>query len=318
MGVCTARVHGAAGGSQRVIDPHEISDLLPNDGNVIWLDIQDPTLGDLELLRREFGFHELALEDVAKQHQRAKVDQYDGYYFVVFYAIEPDTLREVNLFIGENYVVTIHRGELPAISETVERWQQNRDKLQHGIGLLVYSLMDAIVDGYFPVVDGIAERVDEIEQEIFRRASRESLEDVFALKKRLLSLRRILVPERDVMNVLARRDQPIFGEEVTVYFQDVYDHLLRVVESVDLYRDQLSSTLDAYLSMASNRLNETMKRMTAFATILMSVTLVASIYGINFEYMPELNWPLGYAWALGLMATVAGGLAAIFRKLDWY
>jgi magnesium transporter len=225
MGVCTARVHGATGGTQRVIDPHEISDLLPNDGNVIWLDIQDPTLGDLELLRREFGFHELALEDVAKQHQRAKVDQYDGYYFVVFYAVEPDTLREVNLFIGENYVVTIHRGELPAISETVERWQQNRDKLQHGIGLLVYSLMDAIVDGYFPVVDGIAERVDEIEQEIFRRASRESLEDVFALKKRLLSLRRILVPERDVMNVLARRDQPIFGEEVTVYFQDVYDHL---------------------------------------------------------------------------------------------
>lgn len=317
MSICRARVHSPSRGFDDSVDPEAISDLLPESDNVLWLDIQDPTSGDLELLRQEFGFHELALEDVEKAHQRAKVDQYEGYYFLVLYALRERQVCELNLFVGPNYLVTVHRGEVPEINETLDRWRQNAGRLERGVGVLVYSLLDAIVDGYFPVLDAIAEQVEDIDQAIFDPRSRDCLAEVFALKKELLNLRRVLAPERDVLNVLIRRDQPLFGQDVLPYFQDVYDHAIRVLDAIDLYRDQLSSTLDAYLSVASNRLNYVMKRMTALATILMSVTLISSTYGMNFQNMPELQWPYGYAYALGLMLAIAVGLAVLFMRIDW-
>ena len=133
----------------------------------------------------------------------------------------------------------------------------------------------------------------------------------------MLAVRRVLGPERDVMNVLVRRDSPVFGAETIVYFQDVYDHILRVTDAVDSYRDLLSSALDVHLSMTSNRLNQVMKTLTGSSIILMSMTLVASVYGMNFDVMPELDWQLGYAWALGLMTVVGGTLFAVFRRIDW-
>lgn len=317
MGVCRARVHSPSRGFDDAVDPEEISELLPEGDNVLWLDVQDPTPGDMELLRKEFGFHPLALEDVEKAHQRAKIDQYEGYYFLVFYALRGNEACELNLFIGPNYLVTVHRGEVPEINETLERWRQNADRLERGIGVLVYSLLDAIVDGYFPFLDAIAERVEDIEEAIFAPRSRDCLAEVFALKKALLNIRRVLAPERDVLNVLVRRDQPMFGQDVLIYFQDVYDHAIRVLDAIDLYRDQLSSTLEAYLSVASNRLNFVMKRMTALATILMSVTLIASVYGMNFDVMPELHWQFGYGYAIGLMLAIAIGLTVLFMRIDW-
>jgi magnesium transporter len=311
-------VHSPQRGFEDEVDPEAISDLLPDEKNVLWLDVQDPTEGDLKLLREEFGFHELALEDVARAHQRAKVDQYEGYYFIVFYAFRERQACEVNLFVGTNYLVTVHRGEVPEITETVQRWRQNGDRLEPGVGVLVYSLLDAIVDGYFPVLDEIAERVEDLEEAIFNPRRQNSLAELFSLKKELLNIRRVLAPERDVLNVLVRRDQPMFGQETIVYFQDVYDHAIRVLDSIDLYRDQLSSTLEAYLSVASNRLNVTMKRMTALATILMSVTVIASIYGMNFQLKPfPLESETGFDFAVGLMVVIALVSAYWFRRIDW-
>jgi magnesium transporter len=317
MAVLRTVLHDVSGEFQESIDPESISELIPDERNVLWLDIQDPTKGDFELLRREFDFHELALEDVVARHQRAKIDEYPDYYFVVFYALSPGESREINLFIGDNYLVTVHHGEVPEIGEMVDRWCKNADRIERGVGVLVYSLLDAVVDGYFPVVDEIAERVEVIEEQIFSAGRRDFLGEVFALKKELLNIRRCLGPGRDVLNVLIRRDQPILGEHTLIYFQDVYDHTLRVLETIDLYRDQLSSLLDAHLSVVSNRLNYVMKRMTALATILMSVTLIAGIYGMNFRYMPELEWQYGYAFALGAIAAVGTALALLFRKFDW-
>jgi len=317
MAVTRSLLHRASGGFDDTIDIDAIGDLIPSPDNVVWLDIQDPIEADIECLRSEFGFHELALEDVVKRHQRAKVDQYEGYYFVVFYAVRDLGVVEVSLFIGENYLVTIHEGEVPEIAETVERWHKNADRITHGIGLPVYSLLDAIVDGYFPVVDDIAERVEVIEDAIFDARPGDNLSEVFVLKKQLLNLRRTLTPERDVLNVLIRRDDPILGQDMLVYFQDVYDHVVRVLDSIDLYRDQLSGLLEAHLSVVSNRLNVVMKRMTALATILMSVTLVAGVYGMNFANMPELQWEYGYYYALGLMVALGLILTYVFKRIDW-
>lgn len=317
MPISRSLVHHAEGGFDESFEPDWISDLIQDTRQVVWLDIQDPTDGDIELLRREFGFHELALEDVVKRHQRAKIDRYDSFYFIVFYVVRRGGYEEIYIFIGENYLVTIHDGEVPEIAETVERWRRNADHMRRGVAVPVYSLLDAIVDGYFPVIDDIAEEVEAMEAAIFEPSRRNHQREVFALKRELLNARRVLAPEREVLNVLIRRDEPVLGEDTVVYFQDIYDHIIRVLDNIDLQRDQLSGLLEANLSIVSNRLNFVMKRMTALATILMSVNLIASNYGMNFEVIPELHWGFGYAWALGLMVLVGLVLTLVFRRIDW-
>jgi magnesium transporter len=317
MVVSRVLVHHAEGGFDESPELNWIDDLIRDGRHVVWLDIEDPSDDDIELLRREFGFHELALEDVVRRQQRAKIEHYGDYCFIVFYAIRRGSYDEINLFIGPKYLVTIHAAAVPEIAETVERWRKNADRMGHGVAIPVYSLLDAVVDGYFPVVDELAERVDALEDSIFDPRARTSLPEVFGLKRELLNLRRVLAPEREVLNVLIRRDEPILGEGTLVYFQDIYDHVIRVLDTVDLYRDQLSGLLEAQLSVVSNRLNFTMKRMTALATILMSVNLIASNYGMNFDNMPELRWEYGYFFTLGLMVMVGLLLAVAFRRFDW-
>ena len=317
MSVKRVLVHHAEGGFDDSPKLESISDLIQDASEIVWLDLQDPTDADVELLRTEFGFHELALEDVTTRQQRPKIERYDGYYFIVFYALRRGHCEEINLFIGANYLVTIHDGEVPEIATTVERWRLNADRIGHDVAVPIYSLLDALVDGYFPVIDDIAEDVEDIESAMFGRTSDNHQQEIFSLKRELLNLRRILAPEREVLNTLIRRDEPVLGEETLPYFQDVYDHVIRVLDTVDLNRDQLSGLLDAHLAVVSNRLNGVMKRMTALATILMSVNLVASNYGMNFESMPELHWPYGYAYALGLMIVVGVILTYVFKRIDW-
>jgi magnesium transporter len=317
MPVSRVLVHHADGGFDEAPPLESISDCIEDRQKIVWLDLQDPTDEDVELLRSEFGFHELALEDAVRRDQRPKIDLYDGYCFVVFYAVRRGRDDEIGLFVGKNYLVTVHTGPVPEIDATVERWRLNADRLGHSIAVLTYSLLDAIVDGYFPVIDEITEEVEDIETAMFESGSVDRQKEVFALKRELLNIRRVIAPEREVLNTLIRRDEPILGEQTLPYFQDIYDHLIRIMDSVDLVRDQLTSLLDAQLSVISNRLNMVMKRMTALSTILMSANLVAAIYGMNFVFIPELGWSYGYAWALGVMVVVGVILAVIFRRVDW-
>ena len=309
-------------GGQDSLPLAEISEVLGDDCKLLWVDGASPSPEDLRQIGEEFGFHPLALEDAARRHQRPKLDQYDGFIFIVFYGLtiadgRPRT-HELNLFVGHNYLVTVHDGSVAAISETAERWRRNvAQSGNRGIGLLVHSLLDALVDGYFPVVDDLAERIEDLEAAIFERRDPGAQEAIFQFKKDLLAIRRLMAPERDVMNVLVRRESPVFDDEHIVYFQDVYDHILRVTDALDTYRDLLSSALDASLSATSNRLNQVMKTLTASSIILMSMTLVASVYGMNFDHMPELHWLLGYPWALGLMTAIGVSVFAIFRRIDW-
>jgi magnesium transporter len=317
-------VHGEPNGRfRRDVPVAQLEELARRPDDLLWIDIQDPSPAEIARIGEQFQLHPLALEDAARFRQRPKVDQYDTFLMIVFFALSwpadagPQT-QELHLFVGANYLITIHQGELPAIAATAKRWSQHpHTQGKQQIGLLVYALLDAIVDDYFPVIDTLAERTDELEQAIFDAGDVTAQARIFALKKDLLAMRRVVAPERDVMNVLVRRDTPLFGDREIVYFQDVYDHVLRVTDAIDLYRELLSSALDASMSLTAHRLNKVMRTLTASSIILMSVTVVASIYGMNFDYMPELHWALGYPWALGLMLLIAGSLLALFRHIDW-
>lgn len=301
----------------------DISELRQVDGNIVWADVSDPTSRDFDELAEEFGFHHLSLEDCRNEHQRPKIEEYPGYYFIVLYEAQlagPQDrleLRELNIFLGKNFLVTVHSRPIRAIETASRLWREWLDRADQGAGVLAYLLIDAIVDDYLPLLDIVSERMDDLEDSIFGTWRAEVIEEIFAVKKKLLYLRRAVTPLRDVFNTMLRREQPMFPRETHVYFQDVFDHLIRVSDTIDTLRDMLGSTMDAYLSVSGNRMNKIMKRLTSVATILMSVTLVAGIYGMNFERMPELQWRYGYVLALLSMVAVGLGLYAYLKKINW-
>jgi magnesium transporter len=304
-------------------DVSEISDLRGKEHNVVWADVADPSSEDFVELAEEFGFHPLSIEDCRNEHQRPKVEEYQGYYFIVLYEAQlagPKDqleLRELNIFLGANFLVTVHSRPIRSVETAARLWHEWTDRAEHGAGLLAYLLIDAIVDDYLPLLDVLSERMDELEDQIFGDFRPAALEEIFRVKKQLLYLRRAITPLRDVFNTLLRREQPIFARETHVYFQDVFDHLIRVADTIDTLRDMLGSTMDAFLSVQGNRMNMIMKRLTSIATILMSVTLVAGIYGMNFKLMPELEWRYGYVFALTSMVAIGVALYVYLKKADW-
>ena len=301
----------------------DISELRQLDDIVVWADVSDPTSKDFEELAEEFGFHHLSIEDCRNEHQRPKVEEYVGYYFIVLYEAElagPSDrleLRELNIFLGKNYLVTVHSRPIRAIETAKRLWHEWTDRSELGSGLVAYLLIDAIVDDYLPLLDVISDYMDDLEDSIFGTWRAQVIEEIFIVKKKLLFLRRAVTPLRDVFNTLLRREQPIFPRDTHLYFQDVYDHLVRVADTIDTLRDMLSSTMDAYLSVSGNRMNKIMKRLTSVSTILMSVTLIAGIYGMNFIFIPELRWRYGYVFALLSMVVVGLALYAFLKKSDW-
>jgi magnesium transporter len=301
--------------------------------NLVWVDITDPDADDIDWLQRTFGFHQLALEDVARRNQRAKIDEYPGYYFCVVYAARANLTErrvrpaELQLFWGANYLVTIHGEAFPELEVLAVRARDGAlssivgaDKQPPVIADVVYRLFDAIVDGYFPTVDAVAEWTEDVEETMFGEARgriQDTLREIFRLRKDLIQLRKTIAPSRETVNVLLRRDHTLFGNEFVPYFQDVYDHTVRAIDTLDTYRDLLASALDTHLSIVSNEVSQTVKTMTAVTAILMVNALIASIYGMNFDRMPELHWEYGYAWALGLMLAATLGLWLVLKRIHW-
>lgn len=322
-----------------------IDTYLAEPDTLVWLDLEAPDEGEVLLLGEEFGFHPLAIEDAVRHHERPKVDAYPGYYLFIFYAAdynggprndaaepprfergrgaieqpEPQIdVRGLSIFVGKNFIVTVHRRPVKQVAATMARWRSPGSPLGHKVGAILHALLDTIVDDYFVVMDQIVDWVEDLEDTIFSRFREGAIQEIFALKKDLLMMRRVVAPEREVINVLLRREVPIFQGDELAYMQDVYDHIVRVTDSIDTYRDLLSSALDSYLSLQSNQLNQLVKLLTLSSIILMACSLIAGIYGMNFAHMPELAWRFGYPFALGLMLTVAVGLALFFRSRKWW
>ena len=294
--------------------------------HVVWLDIASPKADDLKLLREEFSVHPLALEDLEKRRQRPKLDTYAEQQIIVTYEVlepsEPDRhfeLGELHIFAGPGYLVSVRWQESPAIKEVERRFRERPDAVARTPGSLVYAILDAALDGFFPLLDRLSDKIEDLEGVILAGGrTSDTLRTILGLKRKLLELRRNVSPQRDVANALLRRDLPLVDDTSAPYFQDLYDHAIRVLDQLDLQRDLLASALEANLSVTSNNLNAVMKRLTAFTVVLMVPTLIAGIYGMNFHFMPELSWTLGYPLVLGVMLLTMAGAALFFRARDWF
>jgi len=300
-----------------------LGELLAERTNRLWLDISDPGPVEVALLRRVFGFHELALEDVTKAHERPRCDAYTGYYFIVVYAAEHAGKgfipRELNIFWGDNYLVTIHRrpaAVLAVLEEAQRRWLHHEERSAHGASALAYTVLESIVDGYFIVQDRVRERIDAIEAAIFRGAEGAAA-DLFKLRKELLQVPRLLAPTSHVLAEVLRRDRGI-PAGLRPYFEDVQDHAVHVLAELDTYRDLLAAALDVQIFYTFNRLGRIMQRLTAITVIIMVPNFVASIYGMNFSHLvPPGEWQYGFlAVAAFLIVMVVWGFIHS-RLLGW-
>jgi magnesium transporter len=300
----------------------ELDRLTGRAGTLVWVSAEQPDDAAISAFEREFALHPLAVEDLRKQKQRPKLDRYERQHMIVAYEAVPGSESgpsEIHIFVAANWVLSVHWTPTPMIDRVRERFGASRDGPAATSTELLYHLLDAAVDSYFPELDAISDRIDALEDRVLEgSADRESLGEILLLKRRLLELRRVLAPMRDVANALLRRDLPMADSNVVPYFQDLYDHLVRVLDQLDVYRELLAAVLDARLTVASNSLNAIMKRLTAFTVVLMVPTLIAGIYGMNFEYMPELEWPLGYPLALALMAIAVVTAITWFRRNEWF
>lgn len=299
--------------------PQDLSELRDR---TCWLDISDPNDRDLDLVAEELQLHPLALEDTRHRHQRPKIDQYEGHYFLVIYALEekaPDLVedREISIFMAQNAVVTVHDGDLDARRAVEKRFTEGRLATP---GLLLHALLDAVVDGYFDVVDRFGERIELLESLILdetEQGLRTAMSELFQLKRELLRIRQRIAPEREVLAVLVRGDIRELREPGRrAYFQDVYDHVLRVTDEIDTFRELTSNVIEAHLASASNRLNEILKVLTSVATILLVITLVTSFFGMNFEAIPFGSPSLFWA-AIAAMVVSMVVLGVYFRRRGW-
>lgn len=305
-------------------------------GAVVWLDVTNPGDREIDLLRREFKIHPLAEEDIQLRHQRPRIDTYPDQQVIITYEVLSTALEtvaasdggidrsaaplgEIHLFAGTGYLVSVHWGTSNVIDEVRRRFEKSGDTVARSVGGLLYALLDTGVDSYFPLLDVTAERIDALEDRIVAgNQGPATLREVLSVKRQLLELRRVLAPQREVANALLRRDVALVDDETVPYYQDLYDHLVRVLDQLDLFRDLVAAALDANLSVTSNTLNAIMKRLTALTVVLMVPTLIAGIYGMNFHFMPELGWPLGYPAALLVMAVAVIGLIWFFWRKDWF
>ena len=318
----TCRLYREGVLKEEAFDPAQVSEVVRESGARIWLDVEDPSEEELTLIAEEFSLHPLTIEDARNREQRPKVDVYEGYFFLVLRPLwqdEQDEIHasEVHAIAGHRFLVTIRYAPVFDITEVLRRWDRQPELTGEGGGFLLYALLDEVVDGYFDVVERHEDLADEIEDRVFADEPDPQIqEDVFRLKRRVVQFRRLVIPLREVLDLV--QEQPGFvTERLRPYYRDVADHLIRVLEFLDNLRDLLTSALEALISQVSNRLNVVMKQLTSWAAVILVPTLIAGIYGMNFVHMPELHWKYGYAYALAVMAVSMFLLYRVFKKRDW-
>jgi magnesium transporter len=304
-----------------------ISESLPfkESPNVTWLNISG--VHDEKVIHEIgeiFKIHPLVLEDIANTTHRPKVEEHDDFLFIIlkmsYFNMESREVvsEQVSLVVGKNYVISLQEKEGDILEGLRERIRNNRGKIRKlGSDYLMYGIMDSIVDHYFSVLEHIGEEIEEIEEQLLISANQELLSKIYALKQELVYLRRSIWPMREVVSLLQRSDYDLISDDINVYLRDVYDHTVQVAETVETFRDMSSGMLDLYLSTVSNRMNEVMKVLTIFAAIFIPLTFIAGVYGMNFEFMPELKWKFGYPvwWAIILILSI--GMLIYFRKKRW-
>ena len=313
-------------GGSRVADLgiDQIRPALSQDDQFVWLGLYEPEQDVLRQVQKQFGLHDLAIEDAYNAHQRPKLELYEDSLFVVLRTAHMSTsarhleFGETHIFLGRNYLVTVRHGSLRSHIGVRQRCESTPHLLSKGPGYVLYALMDFVVDQYLPVVQQIEEEVEDLEDLIFGMSDTgDATSRIYQLKRELLSLRRAVTPLVEVCNRLMRFDLPHIPEDTRVYFRDVYDHIVRLNETIDAQRELLTTALEAHLSLMSHAQNEHMKRITAWAAMIAVPTMIAGIYGMNFKHMPELNWDYGYQVSIVVMAGACAALYVGFKRSGW-
>lgn len=322
MAPSTCTVIHAGGSEEMELNRENVEKLLAA-GSFFWIDVDRPREADYAIFRDVFEFHPLAVEDSEKFGQRAKLDDYDDFVFIVVYGAVPDDDRlvEVHCFYSERFLVTVHRDDAPAFTAVRQRYVQRKTAVDNP-GQLVYRIIDGLVDSFFPVLADFDDRIDELEDQTFLHASDAQLQEIFQMKRLLVGMRKAITPQRDMFASLSGgiAGLPGMTEADEHYFRDIYDHLIRISDLIDTYRDLLTSSMDVYLSTVSNRLNSVMKQLTVMASVFLPLTFITGFFGQNFGWMVDHIKSPGSFLGLGLgieIATVAA-LFTLFKRRGWF
>jgi magnesium transporter len=304
------------------VDIDNISEILKQPDKFVWIGLHEPGTELLAKIQKQFGLHDLAIEDTHRAHQRPKIEAYGDTLFIVLRTVQMHEkqidLGETHFFVGRNFIITVRHGSSLAYTDVRTRCESTPQLLKKGPAFALYAVMDAIVDQYFPVVDALGEELETLEEKIFDETfRRETTAQIYHLKHQFLDVKRSVSPLIDICNRLMRFDLKLIEEETRPYFRDVYDHSIRINEMVDNSRDLLSTALEANLSLISISQNEVSKRFAGWAAIIGIPTMVAGVYGMNFKHMPELDWQLGYPLVMLLTFGTCVGLYIRFKRSGW-
>jgi magnesium transporter len=289
----------------------------------VWVALHDPTADELAEMQKSFELHPLAVEDALVGHQRPKVEEYGDSLFAVLHLVEPAEgeyrVGELAVFAGSHYILSVRSRAQKGFSEVRARCEREPKLLRQGSGFVLYALTDAVVDRYFPILDSLEDELDGIEQRIFapEGAPRANIESLYALKQRLMVMKHAVTPLLEGVSNLSGARVPVLCAKITEYFRDIYDHLQRLNQTADSIRDTIATAISVNLSLITLQENETMKRLAAYAALLAVPTMIAGIYGMNFEHMPELKWRYGYAISLLFMGAIDVYLYFRFKKAKW-
>lgn len=299
-----------------------ISDYVRRPDCFVWVAIRDPEPAELDALQEEFGLHELAVEDARHGHQRPKIDEYEKSLFVVLPIVELAgsglQTGELAVFAGENYVLSVRHHAEHGFVDVRRRAEQEPELLRHGSAYVLYALMDTVVDRYFPVIDALSDEIEDIEKSIFAdQTTRASIEALYELKQKLMTVKHATGPLLEATGKLHGGRVPQLCAGLQDYFRDVHDHLVRLNQSIDNLRDMVTTATSVNLALITLQENEVTKRLAAYAALVAVPTMVAGVYGMNFEHMPELDWVYGYPVSIAIMAIVDGYLFYRFRKANW-
>jgi magnesium transporter len=316
---CAAYAEGQNVGDVALDD---IDQALKRADRFVWIGLHEPDAQLLDKMKQEFGLHDLAVEDARNAHQRPKLEEYGDSLFVVLRTANLVDGRveigETHVFVGQHYLLTIRHGSSPSYAEVRKRCESTPHLLSKGPGFVLYAIMDFVVDHYFPVVDGLEDKLEQIEEEVFEGTfDRETTQRIYALKRELVAAKRAVSPLVDICNRLVRFDTRFVPDDVRPYFRDVYDHVIRINETIDSLRELLSTALEAHLSLAAVRQNDVMKQLAAWAAILAVPTAIAGVYGMNFDFMPELRWRFGYPVVLAVTTAICATLFWRFKRAGW-
>ena len=307
-----------------VMDIHEALSFLEQSGTT-WINIDGlHETGILETIGQRLGLHPLVLEDIVNIHQRPKQEDYQDYLYIVLKMLDYDQVKhhisveQISLVLGPNYVLSFQERVGDIFDPVRERIRQGKGRIRTaGPPYLAYALLDAVVDNYFVLLERIGDTIEDLEGDLVDNPTPELMQQIHALKREMIILRKAVWPTREVVSGLERADTPLLGHEIAHFLRDVYDHTIQVVDAVESFRDMLSGYQDLYLSSLSNKMNEVMKVLTIAATIFVPLTFVAGVYGMNFQYMPELHWKWSYLVFWIVILILGGGMVAFFRRRRW-